>query len=398
MKGYDVVIAGAGPAGCSAAIFLARKGLSVALCDKARFPREKACGDGLTSASTRLLHALGVTELLRERLGEPSPFHGVTIVSPFGTVVSGGTECPELERRCFVVPRMVLDDCLVSCAREHSSITLMEGVAVDGLLRQGDRVTGLSTSAGALPGTCVVGADGSYSKVAGSMGLLNRDRRHQGFAIRAYFSEVPVLERYIELHYEKYLLPGYGWFFPVGEHRVNVGVGIMPRFTDQRGARRLFEKFVRESPRVARRLGGAVMEKGSLRAWPLPSGSFTAPRGRENVLLVGDAGSLVDPVTGEGISYALQSGRYAAEAIAGALGAGDASQAFGRYDPLWKNDFQNRVYRAGYALQPLLANEFVVEALIRHVSLRRQWADLLGDVISQKRPRHELLHLFNPFF
>ena len=113
MQHYDVVISGAGLAGCSAALTLARYGLSVALLDKARFPREKVCGDGCTAASSRILDELGVLDMVRQRLGALRPFNGVKLFSPGGAVVEGRfTGTGSMSGQSWVIPRAVLDDCL----------------------------------------------------------------------------------------------------------------------------------------------------------------------------------------------------------------------------------------------------------------------------------------------
>ncbi|MBN1929200.1 MAG: geranylgeranyl reductase family protein [Chlorobiaceae bacterium] len=399
MQSYDVVISGAGLAGCSAALTLARNGLRVALLDKARFPREKVCGDGVTAASSTILNDLGVMELLRQRSGAMMPFRGVTLFSPFGTVMSGRFSATGLQTdESYVISRSVLDECLVSRAREHDHIDFHEQTAVDRLIMDGRKAVGLSASSGEFYGRFVIGADGAYSPVAKNLKIVNHDKNHHAFAIRAYFSNVEGLTDSIELHYEKSMLPGYGWVFPAGTMRANVGVGLMTRFTDQRGLKRMFGRFIADNPLVAGRMKKAVMEPETLKAWPLPLGSFDAQRGRDNVLLAGDAGSFIDPVTGEGIYYALKSGRYAAEAIARAIDEKRDEQVLRHFETLWRSEFLRRIYSPGYAIQPFLANRFFLEGLLRYVSGKQHRANLMADVIGHNRKRSELYQLFNPFF
>lgn len=399
MQRYDAVISGAGPAGCSAALTLAGKGLRVALLDKARFPREKVCGDGCTAASSTMLAELGVLELIRQRPGAMTPFRGVTLFSPFGTVMNGRFSTTGLQPEgSYVIPRNVLDDCLVSRVKEHSSITLFDQTGVRDLIMDSGRAIGVTTSAGKFYGRFILGADGAYSAIAKSLNFINRDKACFAFAIRAYFAGVEGLSDSIELHYDKSMLPGYGWVFPAGEGRANVGVGLTPRFRDQRGLKRMFERFVGENPVVAGRMKNSVMEPGSLKAWPLPLGSFEGQRGRDNVLLAGDAGSMIDPLTGEGIYYALKSGRYAAEAMVQALDENNDQAAILHYEKLWRGEFLNRVYRPGYAIQPFLANRFFMETLLRYVSGRRERADLMADVIGHNRRRSDLYGLVHPMF
>ena len=399
MKFYDAVISGAGPAGCSAALFLAQKGLNVALIDKARFPREKICGDGVTAAATELLEEMGVLELLRQRPGSLNAFKGATFVSPGGAVVQGRIlQTGNLKGSSYIIPRTDLDESLVTRVKEHAAITFLDNTTVTGLFMDGDRAKGVSTSAGEFFGRIIIAADGAYSLIAKQLNLTNHDKGQQGFAMRAWFSGVEGLGDSIELCYDKAMLPGYGWIFPAGERRANVGVFLLPRFTDQRSTKRLFESFVNDNAFAASKLKSAVMEPGTLKSWPLPFGSFAGRRGRGNVLLAGDAGSFIDPITGEGIYYALKTGRYAAEAVAHALEKNDESAALVRYEQLWRGEFSNRVYLPGYVFQHFMNNAWFVDTFMRYTARKQHRADLLADVVAHNRKRRDLFKLLNPFY
>ncbi|RXK88393.1 geranylgeranyl reductase family protein [Chlorobaculum sp. 24CR] len=399
MQRYDAVISGAGPAGCSAALSLSRKGYRVLLFDKARFPREKICGDGVTAASTELLEEMGVLELLRQRPGSLNAFTGATFVSPGGAVVQGRIlQNGALQGGSYVIARTDLDECLVTRVKEHASITFLDNTEVTGLVMEGDRARGVRTSAGEFSGGVIIAADGAYSPIAKQLDLWNRDKRQQGFAMRAWFSGVEGLSDSIELCYDQAMLPGYGWIFPAGERRANVGVFLLPRFTDQRSTKRLFESFVKENAFAAARLKNAVMEPGTLKSWPLPFGSFAGRRGRGNVLLAGDAGSFIDPITGEGIYYALKTGRYAAEAVAHALERNDESAALSRYEQLWRGEFSTRVYFPGYVFQHFMNNAWFVDTFMRYTARKQHRADLLADVVAHNRKRRDLFKLLNPFY
>lgn len=396
---YDAVISGAGPAGCSAALSLSRKGYRVLLFDKARFPREKICGDGVTAASTELLEEMGVLELLRQRPGSLNAFTGATFVSPGGAVVRGRMAQNVGQQGCsYVIARTDLDECLVKRVKKYASITFLDNTEVTGLVMEGDRARCVRTSAGEFSGSVVIAADGAYSSIAKQLDLWNRDKNQQGFAMRAWFSGVEGLGDSIELCYDKAMLPGYGWIFPAGDQRANVGVFLLPRFTDQRSTKRLFEQFVSENAFAAAKLKRAVMEPGTLKSWPLPFGSFAGKRGQGNVLLAGDAGSFIDPITGEGIYYALKTGRYAAEAAAHALERNDETGALTRYEQLWRGEFSNRVYVPGYAFQPFMNNEWFVETFMRYTARKQHRADLLADVVAHNRKRRDLFKLLNPFY
>ena len=397
MKSYDVVISGAGPAGCSSALFLAQKGYRVLLLDKATFPREKVCGDGITAASSTLLEEMGVMDLVRLRFAPLMVFKGVTLFSPDGTVVHGRiAQAGSLDGFAYVIPRKELDDCLIACVKEHSTITFLENTTVTDIIMDGERARGLSSSGGDWFGRVIIAADGAYSPIASRLHLANKEKKHQGFALRAYFSKVEGLTDSIELHYDKSMLPGYGWIFPADKQRANVGVGLMTRFKDQRALKQLFERFVGENAFASEKLKHAVMEPGTLKAWALPFGSFRGKRGRGNVLLTGDAGSFIDPLSGEGIYYALKSGRYAAEAAARALDE-EETRASIYYEKLWRKEFLLHDFTIGYALQPLLNSEFLLESLMRFVAKKQTRANLLAGVIGHIYKKRDLLKLIPPF-
>ena len=397
MKCYDVVISGAGPAGCSSALFLAQKGYRVLLLDKATFPREKVCGDGITAASSALLEEMRVMDRLRLRLGPLMVCKGVTLFSPAGTVVQGRiSQAGSLAGAAYVIQRKELDNSLIACVKEHSTITFLENTAVTDIIMDGDKARGVRSSGGDWFGRVIIAADGAYSPIASRLNLANKEKKHQGFAIRAYFSKVEGLTDSIELHYDKSMVPGYGWIFPSGKQRANVGVGLMTRFKDQQGLKQLFERFVTENAFASEKLKHAVMEPGTLKGWPLPFGSFQGKRGLGNVLLTGDAGSFVDPLNGEGIYYALKSGRYAAEAAARALDE-EETRASMYYEKLWRKEFSFHEFTLGYALQPLLNNQFLLESLMRFAAKKQTRADVLAGVIGHNLKKRDLLKLLSPF-
>jgi len=395
MKHYDAVISGAGPAGCSAALFLARRGHHVLLLDKARFPRDKTCGDGVTAKASSLLEEMGVLEGIRRRCGDLPVFDGVTVSFSPGLLVQGRIT-PFKGASSHIIPRKELDNSILDCIKEQPSITFLDGTQVIDLIMEGSRVKGVTSSKGEYFGRIIIAADGFYSPIAKRLGLLNRQKEHLGFAIRAYFSDVEGLTDAIELHYDQSMAPGYGWVFPVGENRANVGVGVITRFREQRGLKKLFEQFVSTNKFVATRLNHATIEPGSLKAWPLPLGSFQGKRGRGNALLAGDAGSFVDPLTGEGIYYALQSGKYAAEAASRAL-SDDESNASSYYEAFWRKEFLFDEFTMGYALQTLLQHRFILAPFLTFASKKQSRADLLAAVIAHRARKIDLLKMFVPW-
>lgn len=322
MTDAEAIVVGAGPGGASAAYHLARRGRRVLLLDRSRFPRDKSCGDGLTRYTTRLLSEMGVLARL-----PPSPdARGVRV-----TMRGRGHRdfrYPErlAEPKCgTVVPRRILDEAICERAVDAGA-ELSEGTLASRLLYQGDRVVGVEVRRGQeatnLRAPVVVAADGAASRLAYQAGLPATPRDRLGFAIRGYYEGIDGLTDLLEIRMPlldvtgRYLLPSYGWVFPTGPRAANIGVGLVSR---ERGAnlRDLFSRFLdalREDPRFR-----DAELRGEWRGAPLRFDFRPDRCSAPGLLLVGDAAGMVSPFTGEGIGYALESGKLAAETVDEAL-------------------------------------------------------------------------------
>jgi menaquinone-9 beta-reductase len=286
------VVVGAGPAGAAAALEAKRlrPQATVALVDKAGFPRDKACGDGLGPHAVDELEALGAAGVLE---GYP-PIRGLRLRSPRGMEVAGDPARPN-----YVIPRSVLDARLVEAATAAGAELRRAGV------RRLEQHDGLVTVDGELAARVVVGADGANSTVRRLLGVASNPDRALAIAVRGY-APAPAgrPEQLIAWVAEGW--PAYVWSFPTGTGVANVGYGLLrSRF---HGDRAELHRRLRDL------LPWADPDPASLRAHHLPFSSFRPPPGRGRVLLAGDAASLVNPLSGEGIYYALASGRLAARA------------------------------------------------------------------------------------
>ncbi len=336
----DVVVVGAGPGGSATAAYLAMSGLDVLLLEKTQFPREKVCGDGLTPRAVRELVTLGI----------PTPEddgwiknHGLRIIGCGMRLQLDWPDSSGFPPYGLVRTRLDFDDILARHAVKHGArlheltnvlgpITDRSGAivgvragAVDGSGRSGPDVLEFRAP-------LVIAADGSSSRLSLSMGREKRDDRPMGVAVRTYYTsprhDDDYLESWLELWSSdpagnRVLLPGYGWVFGVGDGTSNVGLGILNTST-------AFGKV--DYKDVMRRWVATMPQEWTysdetmtmpIRGAALPMGFNRQPHYDRGLLLVGDAGGMVNPFNGEGIAYAMESGRLAAEVVA---------QAFARPD------------------------------------------------------------------
>ena len=322
----DVIVVGAGPGGATAAYHLAQAGVNVLALEKAQFPREKVCGDGLTPRAVKQLVAMGI---------DTDPEQGW--IRNHGLRILGGgmrIEVPWPDLQTFpsyglVRPRQDFDEVLARAAQKAGA-RVQENTTVTAPIRdeRSGRVVGVETKDGeSYRAPLVVVADGNSSRFSLALGLRKRDDRPMGVAYRKYFRsprhDDDWLESWLELWDgtpgQSRLLPGYGWIFGVGDGTSNVGLGIL-NTSDAFGKtdyRAMLDRWLAHLPEE----WGYVEENstGPTRGAALPMGFNRKPHYADGALLVGDAGGMVNPMNGEGIAYAMESGRLAAEVVAQAL-------------------------------------------------------------------------------
>ena len=320
----DAVVVGAGPAGSSTAHYLAVAGLRVLLLEKSAFPRDKVCGDGLTPRAVAELVRMGVdTSGWARNTGLRAVGGGRTIELPWPETAS----LPNFGLAC---PRAELDAALAAKAQESGAV-LRENVTVVGpiLHERSGRVIGVKAKSAereplAFKAPVVVDAGGVSARLATAVGREKAMNRPMGVAYRTYFrsgrSADSVMESHLELWKGKPgksdLMPGYGWIFPLAGGIVNVGLGSLSSTAKATGLdyRGMFKAWMANAPS-----GWGFTEEnqvGRLRGAALPMAFNRKPHYADGLLLVGDAGGMVSPFNGEGIAYALQAGRLAADAIA----------------------------------------------------------------------------------
>jgi len=319
----ETLIVGAGPAGTAAATILARAGRDVLVVDKATFPRDKCCGDGLTALALRELEHL---DLAPATVSSWRVVDDVIIRSPSGK-----------ERRyslpdgpgyhAAVARRLDLDAALVDLAKAAGA-RVEEGVSFTRATPTEAGITVELDGLGTVEAEHLIAADGMWSPVRKSLGLTVEGYRGEWHAFRQYFENVsPRAGNELIVWFEKDLLPGYAWSFPLADGRANIGFGIQRGGSNQVGDMKGLWLDLLDRPHIRDVLGPDARPEDPHKAWPIPARVGRVPLAGPHTMFVGDAAAVTDPMTGEGIGQALVTGRLAAEAI---LGEGDAPATYER--------------------------------------------------------------------
>ena len=307
-----VLIIGAGPSGTACAATLHRLGHEVVVVDKATFPRDKCCGDGLTTNALRILEGLNfdpsrVADWQTCSDVEMRSFSGRKIDLPLPSI--GG-------QFAAIAPRAQLDHALVEHCRDMG-ITIHEGCAFESITHHD--TNGISVrveNLGELTVDYVVAADGMWSPVRKSLGLSTQGYLGEWHAFRQYIGNVHgSANEKLHIWFEKDLLPGYAWSFPLPDNRVNFGFGILR--TSDRSTKYMNDLWrdLLTRPHITAVLGEHFVPEDRHTAWPIPARIHDAVRSSGRVLFIGDAVCATDTLTGEGIGQALETGIAAGEAI-----------------------------------------------------------------------------------
>ena len=342
---YDVIVVGGGPAGSTLAWKLASKGVKTIVLDAAKFPREKVCGDYVEPRGLRILDQMGGLETLKAT--SPLPItHSSTYINSerryIGKIPFYGVH-ETLPPHGFIVPRDVFDSLLLEIAGQAGA-TIHQETYATGFTPTDSGVQVHAQSKGkkrTYRARAMVGADGVNSVVARSAGLLAGDSRHIALSQRAYADGFDGGLGEAAFFFDADFFPGYGWMFPMSGRRVNLGVGILKETCQRDGIavpelfREFFEKLIRSHPHCQHLklcrppIGGIVKTYGS-----------AGPNYFDGGLLIGDAGSFVDPMTGEGITPAMESALIAARVISNALHSGRLdAEALSVYEKEYRSYF-----------------------------------------------------------
>lgn len=313
---YDVIIVGAGPAGCTAACQLSGKGLKILLIEKHHFPRDKICGDALSpdvvnqfkridpSLADRFLKFADKRSLSQVRVFAPN--------SKFVDIPFSQTQDPK--SGAFTSKREFFDHFYFNEIKNLPDIEIIEGCQI---LKINEQENGLEIKTGKATfiAKFVLGADGANSIVSRQLSSNKINKKHHCAGVRQYYEGVEGFDKDgIELHFYDGLLPGYFWIFPLPNNQANVGLGMLSQKIGEQkvNLKEKLNEVIQSHPNIANRFKNAKAVD-EVKGFGLPLGSRKVSCSGDHYLLLGDAASLIDPFTGEGIGNAIRSGRIAAE-------------------------------------------------------------------------------------
>lgn len=366
---FDVIILGAGPAGCAAAIGLHGSGLKVALLDKSTFPRDKICGDAISPDVINQLGKLPI-DLTEAFLGleHTTVCNAVRFISAdyshadiklYSEGISG-----------YITPRLDFDAFMFAQAKRSDAVSPFLEVSVEHIACSKDEVEVKLKDGRTLHSHMILGADGAQSMVKRSLHQGEKpDRNHYCAGLRMYYEGVTGFseDNAIELHFYKELLPGYFWIFPLPNGRANVGIGMLTSFIQKNriNLKQELLQIIKEHPNVADRFKDARPLENP-QGFPLPLGSKKRRISGDRYLLLGDAASLINPLSGEGIANAVRSGRVAAEHLIEAFNKR-------RFDAAFNKKYDKEVYRRmwgelrlNYWVQRFMRNPSRSNWLVKH--------------------------------
>lgn len=395
-KNYDVIVVGAGPGGSVTALYLAKYGINTLLVDKAKFPRDKTCGDALSGKSREVLKDLGLDKMIRKLP------HAITDAVLFSSPKGDSVTIPFKNEKGEIVPgficrREILDNIIFQEAKKK--VDTLEEFEVTDLIIENGKVGGVigkhKGKEKEIRSKIVVGADGVYSIVARKTGAFHSDPRHMCSAVRAYYKNVKNVTSAIELHFVDKVIPGYFWIFPCDNGLANVGLGMVDEEMMKRkiNLKELMEDVIQNDPKFKERFKDAE-QVTPIKGWKLSFGSKRRQSFGNGWLLVGDAAALVDPFSGEGMGNAMYSGRLAAQVIAKTRDNDWDYKLLSEYEKLLRETLDPELQQS-YKMQRWGRHKWLVNYILGRAAKSQTVRNYIARTITSMEAKNEY---FNPLF
>jgi geranylgeranyl reductase family protein len=399
----DTLIVGAGPGGCATALKLQKQGMSCMLLDKATFPRDKVCGDAISGKVITVLNRVDPEIIKRFKQKSPQEdIWGIRLVAPNDTPLDVpfkyNYKVGEEPAPGYVAKRIDFDNFLVEEVKRCDLVDFREGVEVKEVekFEDGFRVT---TDDGTVIETrLLVMANGAQSAFSRKYAGIPKEIKHYAGAVRAYYSNVTGFhaDGFIELHFLKDYIPGYFWAFPLPNGGANVGLGLRTDYISKKklNLTKSLQDIVANHPVISQRFKNATLES-KIVGYPLPLGSKNYNISGDHFMLVGDAGHLVDPLTGEGIGNAIYSGWIAAELAEKCFEQNNFSASFMKAYDKRVNRVLGVEMKLSYQLQRLLAYPWLLNIFAKKLNGSKKLMDILSRMYTDFELRKQLV---NPVF
>ena len=311
IKQYDVAIIGAGPAGCSCALALRNAGLKVVLLDKAAFPRDKVCGDAIPGRAVKTLKSINP-----DFENAFKQFPNKCETRKTSLFYKGRSVTFHWVREAYTCTRMEFDNFLFSLVKSYTNTDVHTSTIPETFTANDNgfsiSIKNLET---VIDTKLLIAADGAHSLVAKQLTNKTLDRNHHVGSVRGYFTNVTDTDYHVtEIYFDKQFLPSYLWVFPLPGNTANVGFGMLSSEIARKkiNIKNTFYSFIENNPQLKLKFKGAI-QQGDLEGFGLPLGSKIGILSGCRFMLAGDAASLIDPISGDGIGNAMLSGKLAAE-------------------------------------------------------------------------------------
>jgi geranylgeranyl reductase family protein len=402
-RNTDIVIAGAGPAGSTASLFLSKQKIPHFILDKSVFPRDKVCGDAISGKASDVLHKLdsNIHEELRQIADKFLPCNGILFSAPNGKMleVPFSNDLSELKYPAgYICKRLHFDEFLFRKI-DRNFATVLEGAEIKSVTRN-DGTVELNYSHSAenktLKCKLLIAAEGDRSLISRTLAGYEKNLKNYSAAVRAYYKNVTGMhaQNFIELHFLHGILPGYFWIFPLPNGDANVGVGIPSYMISKKkiNLKDEMQKIISEHPVFRERFSNATLI-GEIKGWGLPLGSQQRKISGDNFLLAGDAASLIDPFTGEGIGNAMLSGMKAAEQAHRCVEANDFSKEFlKRYDEEVYRNCGDEL-KLSSRLQKLSRYKWLINLFFNKANRNRELRERLPELLYNPDSRKSLSNM-----